>query len=89
MSPATETDYTESLQKDIIALANTSGGTVYFGISDDGSIAGVTGSLLKQVDGAYAFLDMRNETSATFEGVHRIDHRAYPTAALREALVKY
>ena len=45
------------------------------------------GSLLKQVDDAYAFLDMRNETSATFEGVHRIDHRAYPAAALREALL--
>ena len=46
-----------------------------------------TGSLLKQVDDAYAFLDMRNDTSATFEGVHRIDHRAYPPAALREALL--
>ena len=45
------------------------------------------GSLLKQVDDAYAFLDMHNEMSATFEGVHRIDHRAYPTAALREALL--
>ncbi len=46
-----------------------------------------TGSLLKQVDDAYAFLDMRNDTSATFEGVHRVDHRAYPPAALREALL--
>ena len=46
-----------------------------------------TGSLLKQIDDAYAFLDMRNETSATFEGVHRVDHRAYPPAALREALL--
>lgn len=45
------------------------------------------GSLLKQVDDAYAFLDMRNDTSATFEGIHRIDHRAYPPAALREALL--
>ena len=45
------------------------------------------GSLLKQVDDAYAFLDMRNDTSATFEGVHRVDHRAYPPAALREALL--
>ncbi len=46
-----------------------------------------SGSLLKQVDDAYAFLDMHNETAAAFEGVHRIDHRAYPTAALREALL--
>ncbi len=42
---------------------------------------------MKQVDDAYAFLDMRNETSATFEGVYRIDHRSYPAAALREALL--
>ncbi len=46
-----------------------------------------TGSLLKQVDDAYAFLDMRNDTSATFEGVYRVDHRSYPPAALREALL--
>lgn len=45
------------------------------------------GSLLKQVDDAYAFLDMRNETSATFEGLYRTDRRAYPEAALREALL--
>ena len=31
---------------------------------------------LKQVDDAHAFLDMRNDTFATFEGVHRVDHRA-------------
>ena len=46
-----------------------------------------SGSLLKQIDDAYAFLDMRNETAATFEGIHRVDHRAYPDAALREALL--
>ena len=45
------------------------------------------GSLLKQVDDAYAYLDMRNEKTATFEGLHRIDHRAYPESALREALL--
>ena len=46
-----------------------------------------SGSLLKQVDEAYAFLDMLNETSADFDGLRRIDHRAYPEAALREALL--
>ena len=46
-----------------------------------------TGSLLKQVDDAYEFLDMRNEKTAAFEGIRRIDHRAYPEAALREALL--
>ena len=46
-----------------------------------------TGSLLKQVDDAYSYLDMRNELSATFEGLRRIDRRAYPESALREALL--
>ena len=46
-----------------------------------------TGSLLKQADDAYAFLEMRNEKTATFDGIHRIDHLAYPEAALREALL--
>lgn len=45
------------------------------------------GSLLKQLDDAYAYLDMRNRNSATFEGLLRIDHRDYPDAALREALL--
>ena len=36
------------------------------------------GSLLKQLDDAYAYMDMRNRTSATFEGLLRIDHRDYP-----------
>lgn len=45
------------------------------------------GSLLQQLEDAYAFLEMRNETAATFEGLHRIDHRAYPEGALREALL--
>ena len=46
-----------------------------------------SGSLLKQVDDAYAFLDMRNEKSAEFEGLHRFDRQAYPAEALREALL--
>lgn len=46
-----------------------------------------SGSLLKQIDDAYAFLDMHNECSATFDGLYRVDHYAYPQAAIREALV--
>ena len=46
-----------------------------------------SGSLLKQVDDAYAFLDMRNEKSAEFEGLHRVDRQAYPAEALRDALL--
>ena len=35
-------DYTESIRKDIIAFANTSGGTIYIGVADDGTVVGVS-----------------------------------------------
>jgi ATP-dependent DNA helicase RecG len=35
-------DYTESIRKDIIAFANTSGGIIYIGIADDGTVVGVS-----------------------------------------------
>ena len=34
-------DYTDSIRKDIIAFANTSGGIIYIGIADDGTVVGV------------------------------------------------
>ncbi len=46
-----------------------------------------TGSLLKQIDDAYRFLDMCNETRATFDGLLRIDKRSYPETAIRESLL--
>ena len=46
-----------------------------------------TGSLLKQLDDACAYLDMRNQNTATFKGLHRTDHRDYPETAIREALL--
>ncbi len=46
-----------------------------------------TGSLLKQLEEAYAYLDLRNQTKATFEGLLRIDHRDYPDTAIRESLL--
>jgi ATP-dependent DNA helicase RecG len=46
-----------------------------------------TGSVLKQLDDAYAFLDMHNATSASFDGLYRVDRRSYPEIALREALL--
>lgn len=46
-----------------------------------------SGSLLKQLEDAYAYMDMRNRTSATFEGLLRIDHKDYPETALRESLL--
>ena len=46
-----------------------------------------TGSLLKQLEDAYAYMDLRNKTSATFDGLFRIDHKDFPEIALREALL--
>ncbi len=46
-----------------------------------------TGSILKQMEDAYAYLDNKNKTSATFSGLLRIDQQDYPSEALREALL--
>ena len=35
-------DYTDSIRKDIIAFANTSGGIIYIGIADDSTVVGVS-----------------------------------------------
>lgn len=45
------------------------------------------GSLLRQLNEAYQFLDFYNRTEASFEGLRRIDQRDYPEDALREALL--
>lgn len=45
------------------------------------------GSLFQQMEEVYAYLDLRNQTKATFEGLYRIDSRDYPEVALREALM--
>ena len=46
-----------------------------------------SGSLFRQMDEMYAYLDMRNRTTASFEGLYRNDRRDYPEEALREALL--
>ncbi|MEG0375656.1 MAG: putative DNA binding domain-containing protein, partial [Raoultibacter sp.] len=46
-----------------------------------------TGSILKQLHDAYAFLDYNNHYRTHFEGLERVDHHDYPSVALREALV--
>lgn len=46
-----------------------------------------TGSLLKQLEEAYRFLDFYNKTQATFTGLLRSDRRDYPEDAVREALL--
>ena len=45
------------------------------------------GSLLAQLEEAYAYIDQFNRTRAEFEGLDRIDKRDYPPEALREALL--
>lgn len=46
-----------------------------------------SGSLLKQLNDAYSYLDMRNQMRARFEGLYRIDSRDYAESALRESLL--
>lgn len=46
-----------------------------------------TGSLFRQMEELYNYLDLRNQTRATFDGLYRTDTRDYPEEALREALM--
>ena len=46
-----------------------------------------TGSILKQLEDVYQFIDLYNKTKATFSGLDRIDSRDYPEEAVREALL--
>lgn len=46
-----------------------------------------TGSILRQLEDAYRFLELNNTQSATFDGLYRSDHHAWPPSALREALL--
>ncbi len=46
-----------------------------------------SGSLFQQIEEMYAYLDLRNHTSASFDGLYRIDVRDYPEEALCEALL--
>ena len=45
------------------------------------------GSLFKQINDVYNYLDLHNKTMSTFDRLLRIDRRDYPEAALREALL--
>ncbi len=46
-----------------------------------------TGSILKQLEDVYQFIDLNNKTKASFMGLDRVDTRDYPEEALREALL--
>ena len=45
------------------------------------------GSLFKQINDVYSYLELNNKTASTFDKLLRIDKREYPEAALREALL--
>lgn len=46
-----------------------------------------TGSLIRQLNEVYEYIDMHNQTRATFDKLLRIDTRDYPETAVREALL--
>lgn len=46
-----------------------------------------TGSLLQQLNDVYEFVDIHNPIQSRFEGLQRIDSRAYSVEAIRETLL--
>lgn len=46
-----------------------------------------SGSLLKQLEDSFFYLDQFNHTRAEFAGLKRMDMRNYPPEAIREALL--
>lgn len=46
-----------------------------------------TGSILKQLEDVYQFINLLNKTKATFSGLDRTDMRDYPEEAVRESLL--
>lgn len=46
-----------------------------------------SGSLMRQLDEAYDYIDFHNQTHATFQKLLRVDTRDYPEVAVREALL--
>ncbi|MCM1037910.1 MAG: putative DNA binding domain-containing protein [Roseburia sp.] len=47
----------------------------------------LSGSLLKQLEEAFDYIERNNHTRAEFSGLDRIDMRDYPVEAIREALL--
>lgn len=45
------------------------------------------GSLLKQLDDAFAFLDLCNQTASEIHGLERVDSKSYPGDSIRETLL--
>lgn len=45
------------------------------------------GSLFSQMNDLYDYLELRNRTKASFDGLYRIDKKDYPEEAVREAMM--
>ena len=45
------------------------------------------GSIVKQVNDAYEYIQLHNARTSTFEGLNRIEQAEYPEYAIREALI--
>lgn len=45
------------------------------------------GSLFRQMNEVYDYIDFRNQTHSSFQKLHRIDQRDYPETSVREALL--
>jgi len=46
-----------------------------------------SGSLFRQMEDAYNFIDFRNQIHSTYDKLYRVDRRDYPENAVREALL--
>ncbi|KIR03164.1 ATP-dependent DNA helicase [Lachnospiraceae bacterium TWA4] len=46
-----------------------------------------SGSIFKQLEGAFNYLKLCNKTASTFKGLERIEHSDYPEEAIREVLL--
>lgn len=46
-----------------------------------------SGSLFRQMEEVYNYIDFRNQTHSTFQKLYRIDQRDYPEVAVRETLL--
>ena len=46
-----------------------------------------SGSLFRQMEEVYDYIDFRNQTHSSFQKLRRIDQRDYPETAVREALL--
>lgn len=81
--------YTESLPREIVAFLNTDGGTVYIGISDDGSACGVKqlDETLKKVADIVEYQILPDPRQFVEIGTKYIDHKHVVEIKIAKAIV--